>query len=227
MGAQAVVLDSRQSSQQPVLAGYVDSVELSHCTPFRCGRGRKVRRTRTRPCSSSGLLSQRKPCRHVGNRTDAFCLPADKRLQWSAGRQTGYFTGHRYGTRRECNRKATGPLPAPPGHCLRRGGAGGVFGWAEGPELHPGPTANGLPGLGSRRPVPLPKTAVPSNRHPEPPHGAPGRADRGRGRVTPGERLHPRPQPTPAGQARWNRVPGPTSSVHAPAIRLCRRPTDS
>src|SRR5271157_4854323 len=36
-----------------------------------------------------GLLSQRKSCFHVGNRTDAVCLPADKRIGWSAERRTG------------------------------------------------------------------------------------------------------------------------------------------
>jgi hypothetical protein len=29
------------------------------------------------------------------------CLPADKRIEWSAGRQSGDFTNHRCGTRRE------------------------------------------------------------------------------------------------------------------------------
>ena len=54
MGAQAVVLVPRQSSQQPVLAGDVDSAKFSHCTPPRCGRDREtVRRTRTRPLSFS------------------------------------------------------------------------------------------------------------------------------------------------------------------------------
>src|SRR5271166_2313183 len=32
-----------------------------------------------------GLLSQRKSCRHVGNRTDAVCLPADKWIELSPG----------------------------------------------------------------------------------------------------------------------------------------------
>src|SRR5580698_6573950 len=38
----------------------------------------------------SGSLSQRKSFRHVGNRTDAVCMPADKRVEWSADRHTGH-----------------------------------------------------------------------------------------------------------------------------------------
>src|ERR1700722_8223617 len=34
-----------------------------------------------------GPLSHRKSCCHVGNRTDAVCLPTDKRIEWSADRQ--------------------------------------------------------------------------------------------------------------------------------------------
>jgi hypothetical protein len=34
------------------------------------------------------LLSQKTFLRHVGNRTDAVCLPADKRIEWSADGQT-------------------------------------------------------------------------------------------------------------------------------------------
>ena len=49
MGMQAVVFLPRQSSQQPVLAEDVDSPKLSHSAPPRCGRGRGVRCTRTRP----------------------------------------------------------------------------------------------------------------------------------------------------------------------------------
>src|ERR1700681_3833820 len=69
------------------------------------------------------LLSQRKSCRHVGNRTDAVCLPADKRIEWSAGRHTDDPTDYCYGTKRDRNRATMVPGAAPPGHGLRRGGA--------------------------------------------------------------------------------------------------------
>src|SRR5580704_16711626 len=67
-----------------------------------------------------GLLSQRKSCRHVGNRTDAVCLPEDKRIEWSAGRHADHPADYRNGTRRLCLR--------PPG---AGGGAARVVSHAE------------------------------------------------------------------------------------------------
>src|SRR5262249_50827456 len=52
------------------------------------------------PSFCSGPLSQTESCRHVGNRTDTFCLPADKWVKWSAGRQTVHPTDGRYRSQR-------------------------------------------------------------------------------------------------------------------------------
>src|ERR1700686_5269585 len=49
----------------------------------------KAPRTRPRPLSFWGYYRKKESCRHVGNRTDAVCLLADKRIEWSVARQTG------------------------------------------------------------------------------------------------------------------------------------------
>src|ERR1700730_4567561 len=61
---------------------------LAICTLPFCGRDREGAPRQAPTVVFLRLLWQKKSCRHVGNRTDALCLPADKKIEWSADRQT-------------------------------------------------------------------------------------------------------------------------------------------
>src|ERR1700693_820381 len=132
MGKQPVEIVPRQSRQQAVLAGNVDSAAFRQWTPPRRGRIRgRSAAPGPRP-SFSVPLSQKNSCGHVGNRTDAFFLTTEKEILLSAGRQTDHPTEHRCGTNRAGNRPTRVPFSAPRERHLR--GAGGGSRWPKAPE---------------------------------------------------------------------------------------------
>src|ERR1700722_1697486 len=88
MGEQAGVVVARQCNQQSVFAGNVDFAMFTHVR-FLIAVGTGDGAPNPAPVLVLVvLLSQKTFLRHVGNRTDAVCLLADKRIEWSADGQT-------------------------------------------------------------------------------------------------------------------------------------------